>query len=235
MDLSDALRTTPATRVFTDDEVSDDVLRAILDDARFAPSGGNRQGWRVLVIKDPSLRRSMRDLYLPGWYEYLGQVTAGLTPFAPLNDRALEATARAQAPAMKQAGSSAPGFAEQLDQVPCLLLVLADLTCLAAVDRDLDRYTFIGGASIYPFVWNILLGARARGLGGVMTTMSVLREDEIKAIVGAPEHFAVAALVALGHPASQVTTLRRSPVDAFTTVDSFTGPSLGSGGDVSDG
>ena len=52
------------------------------------------------------------------------------------------------------------------------MLVVADLRALAAVDRDLDRYTLVGGASIYPFCWSVLLAARAEGLGGVMTTMA---------------------------------------------------------------
>lgn len=66
-----ALRTTGAVREFTDEPVPDEVLFRILDTARFGPSGGNRQGWRVVVIRDPDTRRRMRDLYLPGWYEYL--------------------------------------------------------------------------------------------------------------------------------------------------------------------
>ena len=63
--------------------------------------------------------------------------------------------------------------------MPALLLVLADLSALAAVDRDLPRYTFAGGTSIYPFVWSLLLAARAEGLGGVMTTMPVRSEDGV--------------------------------------------------------
>ncbi len=81
---------------------------------------------------------------------------------------------------------AAPGFAETLDTAPALLLVLADLSALAAVDRDLPRYTFAGGASIYPFVWSLLLAARTEGLGGVMTTMPVRQEDEVRALFGIP-------------------------------------------------
>lgn len=223
MDLFEAMRTTPATRSFTDAPVEDETIHAILDDARFAPSGGNRQGWRVVVLKDPSQRRRVRDIYLEGWYEYLGQVMANMTPFAPLNNRDEEAAARAQAPIMAEMGAANPGFAEQLDTAPCLLLLLADLTCLAATDRDLDRYTFVGGASIYPFAWNILLSARARGLGGVITTMPVLHEDAVKEVVNAPSHFAIAGLIALGEPATTVTKLRRSRVEEFTTVDTVDG------------
>ena len=78
--------------------------------------------------------------------------------------------------------------------------MLADLTALAAVDRDLPRYTFAGGASIYPFVWSLLLAARTEGLGGVMTTMPVRQEDDVRALFGIPATVAVAALVVLGRP-----------------------------------
>src|SRR5918998_3702771 len=81
MELSDALRTTGAVREFTDEPVSDDVLGRILDTARFAPSGGNRQGWRVVVVQDGETRRRLRDLYLDGWYRYLAMGAAGLTPW----------------------------------------------------------------------------------------------------------------------------------------------------------
>lgn len=229
MDLREALRSTPATREFTSEPIDEATLRSILDDARFAPSGGNRQGWRVIVLDDANVRSQIREIYLSGWYEYLGQVMAGLTPFSPTNDRTIERAARDTAGDMAALGQASPGFAERLDEAPALLLILADLSCLAAVDRDLDRYTLVGGGSIYPFVWNILLGARDRGLGGVMTTMPVLHEDRVLQLVNAPSNHVVAALVALGHPAKAVTRLRRSTVDEFTWVDRFGGRPLSTG------
>src|ERR1044071_1501826 len=92
MDLIDTLRTTGAVRDFLPDAIDDEVVHRILDNARFAPSGGNRQGWRV-VVKDPETRRSLRDAYLPTWNRYLAQRMAGLTPWAPLTDRDAEARA----------------------------------------------------------------------------------------------------------------------------------------------
>src|SRR6476659_9673710 len=89
--LLDALRTTGACREFTDEPVPDDVLVRILDSARFAPSGGHKQGWRVIVVQDPEVRRQLRDLYLPGWYDYLARTMAGVRPWAPTNDPAMEA------------------------------------------------------------------------------------------------------------------------------------------------
>jgi len=226
MDLLSTLRTTGAVRSFLPDPVPDDVVARILDTARFAPSGGNAQSWRVVVLRDPEKRRRLRDLYLEGWKRYLAMTMAGLRPWAPVTDREREAAALAPI----EAGGDAPvplgDFAEHLDEVPVLLVVAADLRLLAAVDRDLDRYTFVGGASVYPFTWSILLAARAEGLSGVITTMPVHREGDVKALLGIPAEFAVAAVLALGRPVHQPTRLTRKPVGAFATVDTFDGDPL---------
>jgi nitroreductase len=228
LDLVDTLRSTGAVREFRPEPVGDDILRRILETARFAPSGGNRQGWRVIVVKDPSTRAALRDIYLTGWYEYLAMSAAGLVPWAPVTDRNAETEALARAQEFADAAAaSGPGFAEALDQAPALLLVLADLTALAAVDRDLPRYTLVGGASIYPFVWSVLLAARAEGLRGVVTTMPVRRESDVRALFGFPDSVAAASLVVLGRPVSAPRRLRRAPVDFFTWVDRYEGPSLG--------
>ena len=223
LDLVETLRSTGAARQFLPDPVGDDVLARLLDTARFAPSGGNRQGWRVIVVKDPATRAALRDVYLTGWYEYLAMASAGLVPWAPVTDRAAEAVAIANAQQVADAAAAAPGFAETLDTAPALLLVLADLAALAAVDRDLPRYTLVGGASIYPFVWSLLLAARAEGLAGVMTTMAVRREDDVRALFGIPATVAVAALVALGRPVAAPRRLTRAPVSTFAWVDRFGG------------
>jgi len=223
MELLEALRTTGAIREFRPDPVADDVLWRILDAARFAPSGGNVQGWRVVVVSDADKKRRLRDLYLPGWYDYLALASAGLRPWAPVNDRAAEAAALPGAGDIAARAAASPGFAEQLDQVPVLLALFADLSALAAVDRDSDRYSFAGGASVYPFAWSVLLAAREEGLGGVMTTMAIRRETEVKTLFDAPDHLALAAVIALGHPVHQPRRLTRTPVDGFATVDSFSG------------
>jgi nitroreductase len=198
----------------------------VLETARFAPNGGNRQGWRVIVVKDQGARTALRDLYLSGWYDYMALAAAGLTPWSPLADRSEEAAALAHAGQFAQAGAAAPGFAEKLDTAPALLLVLADLGVLATVDRDLPRYTMVGGASIYPFVWSLLLAARAEGLGGVMTTVAVRREAELRALFGLPETVVAAALVVLGHPVAAARRLKRAPVSSFAWIDRYEGAPL---------
>jgi nitroreductase len=230
VDLTEALRTTGAVREFTDEPVEDATVFRLLDIARFAPSGGNRQAWRVVLVKDPAVRRAVRDVYLPGWYEYLAQVAAGLTPWAVVTDRELEAASVAGAGDIAAAAAAGPGgFAEHFDQVPAMLVLLADLARLATVDRDSDHYTMVGGASIYPFAWSVLLAARTEGLAGVMTTMVVRDEAAIRELLGIPGTHTVAGVLALGHPVHQPSRLRRGEVGEFATVDRFDGPALGAG------
>jgi nitroreductase len=227
MDLNETLRSTGAVRDFHPEPVPDAVLHRLLDTARFAPSGGNRQGWRVIVVKDAEKRRRLRDLYLADWYKYLALAGSGLVPWAPISDRAAEAEALTHEQAIADAAAAnPPGFAESLDTAPALLLVLADLAALAAIDRDLPRYTFAGGASVYPFVWSLLLAARAEGLAGVMTTVAIRREDEVRDLFDVPDTCAVAALVVLGRPVSAARRLRRRPVEDFAWIDRYQGSPL---------
>jgi nitroreductase len=205
--------------------VTDDVLSEVLDDARFAPSGGNRQAWHVIVVRDVKQRRAVRDLYLVAWHDYVAHVLAGLIPFSPLasdEDRRAALEKRAAAETL----SRPDGFAESLDAVPVMLVVCADLRVLAATDRDLDRYQLVGGASIYPFIWSVLLAARERGLGGVMTTVATRNEPALREALAIPSDYAVASVVALGYPLQRHTKLTRKSVAEFTTIDMFDGPSF---------
>ncbi len=151
---------------------------------------------------------------------------AGLVPWAPVTDREAERAAVEGAARVAAEAARRPGFAEQLERVPVLLVLLADLRGLASVDRDMDRYSFVGGASIYPMAWSILLAAHGAGLGGVITTMLVRSEDEVRDVLGVPPEWAVAGALMLGYPAEgkRPTRLRRTPVEGFTTVDRFDGP-----------
>src|SRR5690349_15164283 len=81
MELREAIRTTGAVRVFTGEHVDDVTVHGILDEARFAPSGGNRQGWRGAVVKDRSIRHQLGALMQPVWNEYTAQGATGATPF----------------------------------------------------------------------------------------------------------------------------------------------------------
>ncbi len=88
-------------------------------------------------------------------------------------------------------------------------------------------YSFAGAASLYPFTWSILLAARDEGLGGVSITLLIRAEDEVKALLGAGDPLALAAVIALGYPVRQLRRLNRAPLTAFATVDSIDGPPVG--------
>lgn len=213
MELLDALRTNPSVRDFTDEPVADEVVGAILDDARFAPSGGNRQPWRVAVIRDPGLRRQLADLCGPVWSDYLAEGLAGVTPFNVI-ERPEE---------VAELGPQPNPLLDAVEEVPVVLVVAADLASIAMMDKDLTRPTLSGGASVYPFVLSILLAARARDLGGVMTTFLARAEEEARPLLGLPDSWAVASMVFLGHPVRRATKLARRAVGEFTTVDRFDG------------
>ena len=104
-----------------------------------------------------------------------------------------------------------------------VLVFVVDLKVVASTDQYLDRVGVISGASIYPFVWNVLLGARQAGFGGTITTIAVAREPEVQALLGIPEEFAVAAIVPLGRPVKQLTKLRRRRVEEIATRERFGG------------
>ena len=218
------MRSTPSVRDFTDEPVPDAVVHDILDVARFAGSGGNRQGWHAIVLKEPDVRRRIRDLYVLGWREYVAHMRAGLVPFAAGDD------GRWHGPAVdldEARATEAPiPFADHLDEAPVLLVIVADLTVLAVMDNGLDRQSIIGGASIYPFVHNVLLAARDVGLGGVLTTVLARQEPAVREVLHLAPNHAVAALLALGHPAKEITRLKRADVAEFTTVDHLDGPAF---------
>ena len=221
MDLSSLLASNAAYREFTDRQIEDAELYEILDAARFAPSGGNRQGWRVVVIKGRQLREQIRDLYVLSWREYMAHVVADLVPFAPMD------AGQWRGPAVDlELARDTPrpyGFSDHIDASPVMLLVLVELAQLAVLDNGLDRQSIVGGASVYPFCHNILLAAREKGLGGVMTTVLCRQEKQVRRIIGFPEGFGIASLVVLGEPKHEITRLRRRPVEEFVSIDRFDG------------
>jgi len=221
MELYDVMRTTFAARNFQDEPVPDSAVAAILENARFAPSGGNRQGWHVLVIRDEGTREAMLPMIMPTFQRYTAQVQAGEAPWNTIVDTRLSEE--------EIAASEPPeAFIRQVLAAPVLLLVLVDLSVVASFDSQLDRVGVISGASIYPFVWNILLSARNEGYGGTLTTFIAGREDEAKTLLGIPDHMAVAALIPLGKPIKQLTRLSRKSVAEFTALERWDGPPLAS-------
>ena len=207
MEFHDVVTTAGTCRAFTTEPVPDAALRRVLDAARCAPSGGNRQPVRLVVVRDAALRRSLRDLYLPLWEQYVARMERGGSgPRARLVERA-------------------DRFARRLDEVPVLVVVCAALGDVLPTDARLGRLSVVGGASIYPAVQNLLLAARNEGLGAALTTLLCAVEPDVKALLGVPDDVATAALIALGWPAEPFPAkLTRRPLDAMAFGDRWGDP-----------
>ncbi len=209
MDLYEAMRCAPTTRRFSNEPVPREALARALDAARFAPSGGNRQGWRVIAVQDPELRRKLGELYLPHWRGYMHRL--GI-------DGVLE-DADAD-PVIRRRIEGADLYARSLPEVPLHLVVGVRLDDLAVTDAELPRRSIVGGASIYPFVQNLLLALRAEGLGAAMTTLLVPAEEAVRELLGIPEEVALAAHVGVGHRVEAwPRKLARRPVTEFAFAD----------------
>lgn len=217
MDTYDVMRTTGAVRQFTGEPLSDATLTRILDNARFAPSGGNRQGTHIIVVRDDATKAALADLSVTGARRYIAQKRNGESPWNPLHPMGVsdEDLAAVQVPR-----------ATHLLDAEVLLVVCVDLGVVAAFDQDLDRIGVVAGASVYPLVWNILLAARNEGFGGVLTTMAVAEEPRVKELLAIPDEYALAAVLPLGKPVTQVRRLTRKPVAEFVTQERFDGPAF---------
>ena len=223
MDLYDAMRTTFAAREFTDDPLPDETLCTILDRARFAPSGGNRQGWRVIVVRERATRDALAALSAPAAKRYAAQLQAGENPWNPIDRSSVDAAAieRTVPPAR---------LTEPLRRAPVVLVICVDLKVVAATDQNLQRVGLVSGASIYPFAWNVLLAARGEGFAGTITTLAVAEEPALKRLLGIPDHVAVCAVMPLGRPVRSLTRLRRKSVSEFATRERWGGAPLDAAG-----
>jgi nitroreductase len=219
MELFDVMRTTFAAREFTDDPLPDATLFRILDHARFAPSGGNRQGWRVVVVRDRAGRAALAELSAPAAKRYAAQVQARENPWNTIDPTSVDAgTIERTTPPAR--------LIEPFLKAAVVLVVCVDLKVVASMDQFLPRVGVISGASIYPFAWNILLAARHEGFGGTITTLAVAEEPKVQSLLGIPRHVAVAAVMPLGRPVKQLGRLNRKPVPEFAMLERWGGPPL---------
>lgn len=219
MELYDVLGTTFAAREFTGDPLPDETVFKILDRARFAPSGGNRQGWRVIVVRDAATREALARLTAPAAKRYAAQLEARENPWNPIDPTSVDAGTIDRTPAP-------PRLTEPLLRAAVVLVVCVDLKVVAVTDQYLKRVGVVAGASVYPFAWNILLAARHEGFGGTITTLAVAEEPKVQELLGIPRHVAVGAIMPLGRPVKQLTTLRRKAVPEFAMLERWQGRPL---------
>jgi nitroreductase len=219
MELFDVMRRTFSAREFTGDPLPDEVLRTIFDHARFASSGGNRQGWRVIVVRDPSTKRALADLNVFAAKRYAAQVANGESPWNTIDPPGVDAATIERTPPPMH-------LTEPIAKAPVVLVICVDLKVVASMDQDLERVGVVSGASIYPFAWNVLMAARHEGFGGTITTLATAQEPKIQTLLGIPRHVAVCAVMPLGRPVRELTKLKRKSVAEFTMRERWGGPSL---------
>jgi nitroreductase len=200
MELFEAISTQRAMRRLKPDPVPDSIIQQVLALATCAPSGGNRQGWSFVVVRDPVTRARLGELYRESWDEVLKlPYYAGMSKEPP------------DSPAGRML-ASARYLSEHLGEAPVLILA-----CIA-LDVSVSP-TLTTGASIYPAVQNLMLAARALGIGSCITTIHKYRDAQVKELLGIPEHVETAALIPLGYPRGKFGRVIRKPVSEVAYAD----------------
>jgi nitroreductase len=204
--LLEGMSTTRSIRRYRPDPIPDDVLRTILEAATWAPSGSNTQSWRLLVVRDPDRRRQIGDLYRKAFEE-----------FYPAERLAAETD-----PSRHRMMAGAIYLAEHMGvEPPVLVLFCRDDPSHNSPTSPSGMRSWTRGSSVYPAVQNLLLAARASGLGGCLTTIHLRYETEVKALLGIPDDMDTYALVPLGYPRDRFGPLRRRPVEEVTYLDTW--------------
>jgi nitroreductase len=173
----------------------------------------------VVVVRNQDTKAALASMIEPTLQSYVAQRDAGEEPWNTINPTAVSEADISTTEIPR-------GMVDKISYAPVVLLVFVDLSVVSSFDSELDRIGLISGASIYPFAWNILLGARNEGYGGTMTTFVVGRENELKELLGVPDEYACAAMIPLGKPVEQLTKLSRKPVATFAFKEQFGGASF---------
>jgi nitroreductase len=211
MDVIETIRTTRAMRRYGDEPVSDDEIWSCLRAAVQAPSGGNLQPWRFLVVRDPEIRSRLGDVYRRAYDRYEPALLASLPEFP--NDAARDAFERTR--------RASRHLAEHLGDAQALVLFLMpriDLT-LSDAEGPLDIGTL--HASVYPAVQNFMVAARSLGIGTVLTTVYRIYQNDARHVCDVPESFEIAALVPMGRPRGRFGVAPRRPAERVTYWDRF--------------
>jgi nitroreductase len=200
MDFFDVVTTQRAIRRLKTDPIPDAALRQIMDAAICAPSGGNRQGWSFVVVRDAAKRARLGELYREAWSELMK------VPY--YRDAA---SAPPDSPAGRML-ASARHLGQHLGEAPLLIL--------ACIALDLGvKPTLTTGASIYPAVQNIMLAARALGIGSCITTIHKFRDTQVKELLGIPDDVETAALIPIGYPLGKFGRPPRRPLREVAFAD----------------
>ena len=201
----DIMFSTRSMRRLKPDPVPDEVLYRILDAGIRAPSGGNTQHWRFVVVKDPQVKQQVQQVYQKGWSEVQAMYRTRTAP---------EHMAEGK---FRRLLDAAAHLAEHLAEAPVLLFAcLKERPMPPQLAAKLAR---LSGSSIYPAVQNILLACRALGLGATLTTVCSLHDDELKPILRLPADLSTYALIPIGYPLGKFGPVQRLAVEEVTCVD----------------
>lgn len=194
MDLHEALYTTRAMRRVKKDAIPQEVQERILDAAIRAPSGGNSQGWRFLLVDDPAVKEQLGPIYR----ECIG--TLFTTIYAPALKAAEEDPDSEQSKGFMKMYRSANHLAEHFEDYPLLLF-------------SFTRGDPSGG-SIFPAVWSAMLAARAEGVGSALTSVLAFKLDDVLKVLGIPkdEGWVMSSCVTMGYPTGRWGVAPRRPV-----------------------
>ncbi len=207
--LYQALATTRAVRRLRPDAVPAAVLARVLEAATWAPSGGNVQPWRVVVVRASTAKARLGAWYAEEWRRFSQGYAARLERLSP-EDRARQ----------QRAVEAGDYLAAHFAEAPAILVFCFHPGLLAITDSDLGRPSIVGGASVYPAVQNALLACRAEGLGCTLTTLLCYREPAVKELLGVPAEGGTAAAVPIGYPlGAGHGPVRRRPVAAMAFRD----------------
>jgi nitroreductase len=187
---------TRAMRRLKPDPIPEETLRKIVEAGTHAPSGGNRQDWGFILVRDPALKRFIRDHYVATQKELQNKQPLP-SELPPTRQRAMKAAAY---------------LAEHLHEAPVLLLTCS-LKEYPPWAHNPRASTATVHGSIYLAVQNIVLACRALGIGTVVTTTHCFFEDELKQKLGVPENMEISALLPLGFPKGKFGPTQRKPVD----------------------
>jgi nitroreductase len=176
-----ALHSTPARRYLSTEPIPDQIVLAILDAAVRGPSGGNTQSWGWVVVTDPEIKGRIAEFYREGWAAVYG-------------DRRAEILSRPSDPhgLSHRAFLAAEHLAEHIQDAPVWVFPVLR----AAADSTNPRL----GASIYGAVQQLMLAARAYGIGSTLTSLYSGHEDDVRKLLGLPDDALTMALVPLGYP-----------------------------------
>ena len=211
MDLFEVLSTTRAIRRFTDEPIAEADIARCIEAAIQAPSGGNIQPWQFLVVSDPATKRALGEVYRRAYDRYEPALLGARPPArSPEEQASFERMRRASR-----------HLAEHLGEAPAMVLVLMPNISMTLQDEQGPLDVGTPYASVYPAVQNLMLAARALGIGTTLTTVYRIYQDEVRAICAIPERYEVVALVPMGRPRRDFRVGRRRASGQVTHWDRF--------------